>query len=104
MPPVRPRIIPSTRKGHRTNQLVAPHIFIMAISSRRVKVASLMVLAMMEMEMSTSITTRMMAKAVATLRSMTKPSAISREACTLAMPSMSFTWSTVSCISWMSTT
>ena len=33
--PVRPSSIPSTMKGQRMKELVAPHIFIMAISSRR---------------------------------------------------------------------
>ena len=59
---------------------------------------------MMEMEMMTSITTRIMATALATLRSMTKPSAISSDACTRAMPLTSFTWVTVSDMSWMSST
>ena len=49
----------------------------MAISSRRLKVASLMVLAMMNRLTASRMITRMMATAPATLRMTVKPSAIS---------------------------
>ena len=45
---------PSYTKGQRIKPLVAPTIFIMAISSRRSKVVSLMVLEMMNTEITNS--------------------------------------------------
>ena len=102
--PKRPRIMPSKIKGQRTNQLVAPHIFIMAISSRRWKVANLMVFAMIKREMISSIAIRIHATAPAILRRVTKPSAISSEAVTFAMPEICSTAFTVSPIFSISTT
>ena len=83
---------------------MAPHIFMMAISSLRLKVASLMVLEMMKSDTSSRITTKMTATAPAMLRTTTKPSAISSSARTLAMPAVPSTCATVSSIRWISST
>ena len=71
----RPSSIPSYTKGHRMNPLVAPTIFIMAISSRRSKVVSLMVLLMMNTDTSSSMAMRAMLMIPATFRAVVKPSA-----------------------------
>ena len=57
-PPSMPRIRPSTMKGRRIKPLLAPTIFIIAISSRRPKVASLMVFDMMNTDTNTRMTMR----------------------------------------------
>lgn len=57
------------------NPLVAPTIFIMAISSRRSKVVSLMVLLMMNTDTSSSMAMRAMLMMPATFRAVVKPSA-----------------------------
>ena len=64
---------PSYTKGQRIKPLVAPTIFIMAISSRRSKVVSLMVLEIMNMDTtnSTAISVRQMT--VAIFRTVMKP-------------------------------
>ena len=71
--PVRPSMKPSYTKGQRIKPLVAPTIFIMAISSRRSKVVSLMVLEIMNMDTtnSTAISVRQMT--VAIFRTVMKP-------------------------------
>ena len=76
--------------------MVAPHIFMMAISSRRLKVASLMVLAIMNRLTANRITTRITATAPAMLRMTVKPSAISGADLVLATPVTSFTAFSVS--------
>ena len=75
--PVRPSSIPSTMKGQRMKELVAPHIFIMAISSRRSKVVSLMVLEMMNTDTTNKMAISATHTTVATFRTVTKPPAIS---------------------------
>ena len=71
-PPRMPSTRPSMTKGRRIKPLVAPTIFMMAISSRRPKVASLMVLDMMKKETNTRITISTSETAVTTLRIVTK--------------------------------
>ena len=57
------------------NPLVAPTIFMMAISSRRSNVVSLMVLEMMNTDTSSRMAMRAMLMMLATLRTVVKPSA-----------------------------
>ena len=57
------------------NPLVAPTIFMMAISSRRSNVVSLMVLEMMNTDTSSRMAMRAMLMMLATLRAVVKPSA-----------------------------
>ena len=94
--PISPRISPSTMKGPRTKPSVAPHIFMMAISSRRVKVARRMVLAMMNRDTAARMATSTQARAVTALRTATKPSASSPSARWPSTPGRASTASTVS--------
>ena len=71
----RPSSSPSNTKGQRMNPLVAPTIFMMAISSRRSNVVSLMVLEMMNTDTSSRMAMRAMLMMLATLRAVVKPSA-----------------------------
>ena len=72
-----PRIKPSTTKGQRIKPLVAPTIFIMAISSLRSYMASLTVLEIISMD-TTSSTAMMMTEAMLRIRwTVWKPSVIS---------------------------
>ena len=70
------------------NPLVAPTIFMMAISSRRSKVVSLMVLEMMNTDTSSNMAMRAMEMTPATLRTVVKPLATASSARALAMPGM----------------
>ena len=67
--------------------LEAPTIFMMAISSRRVKVASLMVFVMMKKDTTISITISIREMTLTMFLAVMKPSAYSRCAFTLATPS-----------------
>ena len=71
----RPSSSPSNTKGQRMNPLVAPTIFMMAISSRRSNVVSLMVLEMINTDTSSRMAMRAMLMMLATLRAVVKPSA-----------------------------
>ena len=75
--PSRPSMKPSYTKGQRIKPLVAPTIFIMAISSRRSKVVSLMVLEMMNTDTTNKMAISATHTTVATFRTVTKPPAIS---------------------------
>ena len=92
-----PIMKPSYTKGQRMKPSVAPTIFMMAISSRRSKVVSLMVLEMMNTEMISRMAIRAMLMTLAMLRTVMKPLEMSWSARTLAMPSVSSscctTWS-----------
>ena len=72
-PPTRPSTSPSTTKGQRMKKLLAPTIFIMPISSRRLNVASLMVFCMMKMETMNRMTMRIIEITLAMLRTVMKP-------------------------------
>ena len=72
--------MPSKTKGIRINPLVAPHIFMMAISSCRDRVASLMVLDTINSEITNSTATMPMVTRVTTLRTVMKPLATSMAA------------------------
>ena len=85
--PMSPSSSPSYTKGQRMNPSVAPTIFMMAISSRRSKVVSLMVLEMMNTEMISRMAIRAMLMTPAMLRTVMKPLEISWSARTLAIPS-----------------
>ena len=69
--------MPSMTKGIRIKPLVAPQIFIMAISSWRDRLASLMALEMMNSEITSSTATIPMVTTVTTLRTPIKPLATS---------------------------
>ena len=68
---------PSYTKGQRINPLVAPTIRMMAISSRRSKVVSLMVLEMMNTDTTNKMAISATQTTVATFRTVMKPPAIS---------------------------
>ena len=68
---------PSYTKGQRMKPLVAPTIFMMAISSRRSKVVSLMVLAIMNTDTRNSTAMRTTHTTPATLRMVMNPAASS---------------------------
>ena len=67
--------------------MLAPTIFMMAISSRRPKVASLMVLDMIKTDTNTRMTISTRDTTLTMLRTVTKKSAYSRWAKTFAIPS-----------------
>ena len=90
----RPIIKPSYTNGQRMKLFVAPTIFIMAISSRRSNVVSLMVFEMMKTDTSSKIAMSAMHTTLATFRSVIKPPAMSSSTRTLATPS---TLSKISC-------
>ena len=73
-------------KGVRMKLLVAPTIFMIAISSLRPKVVSLMVFDMMKTATIKSITMRMIETAATTFRKVTMPFEISIGALTSSMP------------------
>ena len=75
--PRKPNRKPSYTKGQRMKPLVAPTIRMMAISSRRSKVVSLMVLEMMNTDTTNKMTIRATHTTVATFRTVMKPPAIS---------------------------
>ena len=89
---------PSYTKGQRMKPFVAPTIFIMAISSRRSKVVSLMVLEMMNTETTNNIAMSAMHTTPATFRSVMKPSARFSSARASAIPVTFLTASRVSSI------
>ena len=68
---------PSYTKGHRIKPLVAPTMRMMAISSRRSKVVSLMVLEMMNTDTTSRMTINATHTTVAMLRTVMSPSEIS---------------------------
>ena len=68
---------PSYTKGQRMKPLVAPTIRMMALSSRRSKVVSLMVLEMMNTDTTNKMAISATHTTVATFRTVTKPPAIS---------------------------
>ena len=70
---------------------VAPTIFMMAISSLRSKVVSLMVLEMMNSDTTSSTAMRAKEMIWATLRTVMKPVVMASSARTLSMPSTSST-------------
>ena len=82
--------------------LLAPTIFMMAISSLRPKVASFIVLAMMKTETISSTTMRMSDTTETMFLTVMKPRLISRFAFTSAMPRTSLTSLRVVSISAMS--
>ena len=79
-------ISPSTTKGKRIKPLLAPTIFMMAISSLRVNVASLMVLDIMNSDTTRSTTIRIAVMTLTTLRTVMKPFAMLTSALTSATP------------------
>ena len=72
-----PRVKPSTIKGRRIKPLVAPTIFIMAISLRRSYMASLTVLEMISREITKSTAIRAAEAMCRTSWMVVKPSASS---------------------------
>ena len=68
------------------NPLVAPTIFMMAISSRRSNVVSLMVLLMMNTDTNSSMAISATEMTPATLRTVVKPLATASSARALSMP------------------
>ena len=93
--PNRPSSSPSNTKGQRMKLSVAPTIFMMAISSRRSKVVSLMVLEMMNSDTISKMAIRAIEMAPATLRTVTKPAEITSSARTSSMPATASTASLV---------
>ena len=91
-----PSSSPSYTKGQRINPLVAPTIFIIAISSRRSKVVSLMVLEIINTDTSSSMAISAMEITPATLRTVVKPFATASSARALAIPGMDSTAAFVS--------
>ena len=86
---IMPRKKPSYTNGQRINPSVAPTIFMIAISSRRSKVVSLIVLEMMNTDTSSRIAMSAMHTIPATLRSVIKPPAISSSTRTPPTPCVS---------------
>ena len=80
------------------NPSVAPTIFMMAISSRRSKVVSLMVLEMMNSDTISSIAISTMEITPATLRTVIKPAEMTSSARTSSMPCIASTAAFVSVI------
>ena len=75
-----PIMKPSYTKGQRMKPLVAPTIRMMAISSRRSKVVSLMVLEMMKMDTRKRMAMRVRHTTVAIFRTVRSPPATSSSA------------------------
>ena len=100
----RPSSSPSYTKGQRMNPLVAPTIFMMAISSRRSNVVSLMVLLMMNTDTNSSMAISATEMTPATLRTVVKPLATASSARALAMPGILSTAVLVSMIRFGSVT
>ena len=96
--PNRPSSRPSNTKGQRMKPSVAPTIFMMAISSRRSNVVSLMVLEMINSDTISKMAISAMEIAPATLRIVMKPSEITSSARTSSMPDTASTSAFVSAI------
>ena len=77
---------------------VAPTIFMMAISSRRSKVVSLMVLEIMNTEITSSTAMRAMLMRLATFRTVKNPLEMASSARTFTMPGVASRSDTTCCI------